>query len=129
MNCCICNKEIFEHGNSPHPIKGDVCCDVCNLDIVVPYRLFKTIKNNALNISTNKTLEIIKPQGDKFTLKELQKGVEGMIERYPIDLPGYLVFVNEEGFLLDLEYNKLANQIFNIDAVGNVMIVPEDLVE
>ena len=129
MKCCICKKDIFEHGNNPDPIKGEVCCNECNLDVVVPLRLFYLLNISGLVINTNKSIELVKPQNKTFNLKELQKCVEGKIERYPVELPGYIVYVNEEGFILDLEYNKMANKIYDIDAVGKVLIVPEGLLE
>lgn len=38
--CCICGKEIKGYGNNPSPIEGDLCCDECNLKVVLNYRLF-----------------------------------------------------------------------------------------
>lgn len=44
--CCICGKEFAGYGNSPYPVKDDdtdgkwnVCCDECNIKVVVPERL------------------------------------------------------------------------------------------
>ena len=129
MNCCICHKEIVKHGHSPKPLEGDICCNECNLNIVVPVRLFYALKDKALLITTKGNLELVKPQHKHFTLKELQKGVNGLIEGYPIDMTGYEVFVNEEGFIQELDYNRLASLIFGIDALGNVLIVPKELLE
>lgn len=40
--CCICGKEFTGYGNSPEPVKDEgVCCDDCNMTIVVPARLEK----------------------------------------------------------------------------------------
>ncbi|MDR2571535.1 MAG: hypothetical protein LBD23_14755 [Oscillospiraceae bacterium] len=49
--CGICKKEYEGFGNNPHPIEtisNDRCCDSCNINIVIPVRLFisKEIKNN-----------------------------------------------------------------------------------
>lgn len=41
--CCICGHYIIGEGNSPAPVEhhdGDVCCDECNANVVVPLRLF-----------------------------------------------------------------------------------------
>lgn len=38
--CCICNAPIINYGNDPYPIKEKgVCCDMCNIYIVVPKRI------------------------------------------------------------------------------------------
>lgn len=44
--CCICEKEFSGFGNNPYPVivnSGDgdfqYCCDRCNLQIVVPFRI------------------------------------------------------------------------------------------
>lgn len=38
--CCICGKKLEEYGNNPAPVKDDgLCCDKCNLEIVIPARM------------------------------------------------------------------------------------------
>lgn len=40
IKCCICGKEIEGYGNNPYPIKQDgLCCDSCNINIVIPARI------------------------------------------------------------------------------------------
>ena len=41
--CCICGHQFAGEGNNPVPVEhydGDVCCDECNTNIVIPLRLF-----------------------------------------------------------------------------------------
>lgn len=41
--CCICGRQFSGEGNNPAPVEhhdGDVCCDKCNANVVVPLRLF-----------------------------------------------------------------------------------------
>ena len=41
--CCICGCQFSGDGNNPVPVKhndGEVCCDKCNTNIVIPIRLF-----------------------------------------------------------------------------------------
>ena len=41
--CCICGHQFIGDGNNPSPVKhhdGDVCCDECNANVVIPLRLF-----------------------------------------------------------------------------------------
>jgi hypothetical protein len=41
MKCHICEKEMppNEYGNNSHPVSDGLCCDQCNLDVVIPARL------------------------------------------------------------------------------------------
>lgn len=44
VKCCICNAEIIGYGNNPYPVVNDensVCCDLCNMMVVIPRRLEK----------------------------------------------------------------------------------------
>ena len=41
--CCICGHQFAGEGNNPTPVEhhdGDMCCDECNANIVIPIRLF-----------------------------------------------------------------------------------------
>lgn len=38
--CSICGKEYFGYGNNAQPVNDGRCCDECNLNIVVPARVF-----------------------------------------------------------------------------------------
>lgn len=47
INCCICGKEIKRYGNNPWPIKKEgLCCDECNLEVVIPTRIKNMYKKN-----------------------------------------------------------------------------------
>lgn len=42
--CCICGEKlpIGKYGNNPEPVKpssSGVCCDKCNMQVVIPARL------------------------------------------------------------------------------------------
>lgn len=40
--CCLCGRQFNGEGNNPAPLvhhDGDVCCDECNANVVVPLRL------------------------------------------------------------------------------------------
>ena len=40
MKCCLCKKEIIDkYGNNAQPLKKGQCCDICNIDKVIPARL------------------------------------------------------------------------------------------
>lgn len=78
------------------------------------------------------------PQGAIYTLKELQEAVGGYIEMLRLE-DGYLMFINEEGAILDLPRNVMASVVCRAVAMypyiggddlrGNVLICHESLVE
>ncbi len=43
--CSICGKTFEEYGNNAQPVNNGVCCDKCNLEIVVPRRIQDSINN------------------------------------------------------------------------------------
>jgi hypothetical protein len=100
--CDICNKKFSGYGNNPAPLRASICCDECNLKIVMPLRFYESIKepSNALLFKQDGTITSIKPKDAYFTLKELQALLGGLIELYPKRLHDHLIVCNEEGFLL-----------------------------
>ena len=45
IKCVICGGIFEEYGNNAQPVKKGICCDNCNLTVVLPER-FKRIRNN-----------------------------------------------------------------------------------
>lgn len=42
IRCCICGRTMGGYGNNPAPFKEyGRCCDDCNTQYVIPYRLFQ----------------------------------------------------------------------------------------
>lgn len=61
------------------------------------------------------------------TIDRMQNWVGGYIELVPIQgKPEYVAIVNEEGLLLNLDYNENASSYAGIDLVGNVIICKRD---
>lgn len=129
QTCALCGRKITGKGNNPAPFSGDVCCNQCNDNAVVPLRAY-------LNGAQPKTLLTIEPNGvmiyvdveeEEASLKELQTLVGGYIEVYPKDDDRFVFIVDEEGLLKDKEYNHLANQLFGIDVVGPLVVCPKEL--
>jgi hypothetical protein len=57
------------------------------------------------------------------TIDRMQNWVGGYIELVPVQgKPDYVAIVNEEGLLLNLDYNENASSYAGIDLVGNVII-------
>ena len=129
--CDICDKKFTGYGNNPTPLRGSVCCDECNLKIVVPIRIYQSTKEptNALLFKQDGSVTKIKPKGTYFTLKELQTLVGGLIELYPKRLHDHLIVCNEEGLLLDLEPNDVFRKYANITLMGDVLLCPVAIFE
>lgn len=87
------------------------------------------MKDFALLLKPEGPFKKIKPKGKYFTLKELQDAVGGNIEIYPYPYADEFILVNEEGALLDLEYNINALDTLGIEVFGNVLIVPRAIFE
>jgi len=70
------------------------------------------------------TEEITPENGDKFSLKEMQKYVGGLIETVPLfQENGSHMFVNEEGLLQNLTYNATASMMAGQPLVGPAIVV------
>ena len=39
MDCIICHKKIIGMGNNASPVKKGICCDNCNIMVVIPIRI------------------------------------------------------------------------------------------
>lgn len=129
VKCSICGEEIKGDEHNALPVTYGVCCDQCNQNVVIPFRLYEFGRNTkeGLLISPDFKIKTIKPSSDKFSLRELQAEVDGYIEYYPTNNQKYHVIVNEEGLLMRLPMNKLSSNVFGIHAVGNVLIIPKKL--
>ena len=129
--CCICGEEFEGYGNNPAPVAGKVCCDKCNNNVIVPYRVFLTNldKGNCGLLVKKDGLELITPKKGKFTLKELQNFVGGYIEEEAQVLKGFITFADEGGKLKNKEFNELGYRLFETDLVGDFIIVPRKLVD
>jgi len=66
------------------------------------------------------TEAVVKPTGEKFSLKELQNLVGGLIEI--VHARGQLLIVDEEGLLKQKPYNSAASRFSGIHIVGDAVI-------
>lgn len=127
MKCIFCGKEIdTRQAHNAAPMKEGYCCEDCNAKVVLPFRVFLSTcerKDTALWVKPDR-FELVKPQGEYFTLKELQQAVDGYIELVPAPFDAYLAIANEDGILIGLPLNTLFEQAFGYKLVGNVLIVP-----
>ena len=44
VKCCLCSEVINGYGNVASPVKDGICCDNCNLTIVVPARMREALQ-------------------------------------------------------------------------------------
>ena len=128
--CNICGKDIIGYGNNSDPINCGLVCDDCNIDYVIPLRIFMSgyINEKVLLVKTNCELDIVEID-IKNTLKELQKLVGGLIEIYPKEDDKFFYVVDEEGICKNKEYNILAKTMFNIDVVGDLVVCVKELIK
>ena len=84
----------------------------------------------AVKIRDDYTIEYVSLVGSNtFTLEQLQKSVDGYIEVYPDRLfDNSIVFVDEEGLLKNKKPNILFKDLFNINIVGDAIIVPVTMI-
>jgi len=130
-SCAICGQLVDGYGSNPMPLRGDVCCDTCNINVVIPFRLFWSGNNpnHAMILGEDNSISFIKPQDKFFTLQQLQKAVKGYIEVHPEKVPKHLILVNEEGLLMKMKSNRLAELAFSVQVVGPTLICPAHLME
>ena len=46
--CCICGRLLHNNGNNARPYKDGICCDNCNMKIVVPARINYLMKGKKI---------------------------------------------------------------------------------
>lgn len=80
-------------------------------------------RNFALLVKKDRVI-VVKPDAEYFTLKELQKAVEGYIEIVASTYDGFVDVVNEEGHIKELYFNEIAYILTFKQYVGNVLICP-----
>ncbi|QDP66243.1 MAG: hypothetical protein Unbinned805contig1001_14 [Prokaryotic dsDNA virus sp.] len=54
--CVICGDTIIGYGHNPEPVKSEgICCDKCNNDVVLRFRLFNLgLSYTGIRSATNK---------------------------------------------------------------------------
>ncbi len=129
--CIITGKKIIGHTHEANPLADGKCSSDANYQAVLPYRLFLAEENKSktMLLNTDNTITLVKPKDKYFTLTELQTYVHGLIEMYPRLWKANYIICNEEGLLMDMEYNNLAKLILNVDLVGPVLVVPKHLID
>ena len=128
--CGICGEDIIGYGNNADPIKCGLVCDDCNIDYVIPVRVFLSglVDDKVLLIKTNCDLDFVEID-TKNSLKELQRLVGGLIEIYPKQDDKFFYIVDEESICKGKEYNFLAKVIFDIDIVGDLVVCVKNVIE
>lgn len=131
MKCSICNKSFNGKGNNSEPFKREKCCDECSLDIVVPLRIFLNGYNfnNLMIIQPNGKIKYNKLRDNKISLKQLQRLLKGIIEFYPKKDELFFYVVDEEGLIKGKQINKLAYELFDIKIVGDLLVIPKELIK
>lgn len=129
--CDICQKRFSEYGNNPCPFSGSVCCDKCNEKLVVPMRIYESIKepSSAVLFKIDGTLERIKPKDKHFTSEELQILVKGKFGIYPEKIKGHLIICNEKVISTKFAPNHLFKKYSEFTLVSDVLLCPKSILE
>jgi hypothetical protein len=96
--------------------------------------MFELKKDAMTVIEPTGKVAYVKPVGKMFTLKELQgalmeTGQQNYIEFAPNNIDGYVVIVDEEGLNKELPINSHYFAKYKQFLAGNVLIVPNHLVD
>lgn len=76
----------------------------------------------AVKIGTDNILRMVRPNSYKFTLEELNNGVNGFIE--PVKMGPLWVMYSEEAKINGEPLNKVASFFFDVAIHGTVLVVP-----
>lgn len=93
-------------------------------------KIIRSIRDNiAVLLTDDYRIKYVEPLNKKiFGLQELQDFVGGFIEIYPEEIiKNTTLFVDEDGLLKKRVYNQLAKDLFGLDLVGNILFVPNNL--
>ena len=60
MKCCLCNEDAGKYGNNADPITNGRCCDLCDLEFVIPERIHRIELNERLKILKDESLKKLK---------------------------------------------------------------------
>ena len=84
------------------------------------------------HLRANNEAPLIEPEGETWTLKELQDLVGGYIQIVALpNHPGKILVINENGKLIDLPYNKNASDLWypTDPIVGDAVLTESELIE
>ena len=129
--CPICGAKIQGMGNNAYPLFEGICCDKCNSEKVIPFRLLisQFNKDDLIVITTGNTIYKKDLKEGNLSLKETQELVGGYIEVYPYENELYYVFIDEDGLLKNGDFNPLAKRYLDIDVVGTVVLYPKEYIK
>ena len=77
MKCSICGEPIFGYGNNAEPINDGLCCDVCNIEKVIPARL-KEFGSDQME--SPKQIKTDEEDNRPWWVKESQRGWHNLIK-------------------------------------------------
>ena len=86
---------------------------------------------SSYHLKANNEAPLIEPEGETWTLKELQELVGGYIEIVAApNHPGRVLVINEEGKLKGLPFNKNATDLYIYEPiVGDAVITLSELID
>lgn len=91
-------------------------------------RIIDLLKDKAVIIKTNYTIEEKTPKDKSFSLDELQAAVDGYIDVYPQRvITNTFMFIDEDAKEKNKIKNVLVDDLFGVEVLGDVIIAPYKL--
>lgn len=86
---------------------------------------------SSYHLKANGEAPLVEPEGETWTLKELQALVGGYIELVPVsNHPDKVLVINEDGRLHSLPLNRNASQLYQRDIiVGDAVVTLSELID
>ena len=85
---------------------------------------------SSYHLKANDEAPLVEPEGETWTLDELQELVGGYIELLGVPSKDRVLVVNEDGRLKGLPFNKNATDLYQRDTiVGDAVITMKELIE
>jgi hypothetical protein len=85
---------------------------------------------SSYHLKANNEAPLVEPEGETWTIKELQELVGGHWELLGVPSKDRVLVVNELGKLLNLPLNKNATDLYQRDTiVGDAVITMKELIE
>lgn len=107
--CSICGKEFTGYGNNAEPINNGICCDECNVDIVIQRRINEYFEND---LSKKKNVNENDVDCVKKNVASKEECIEFVVEF--LDIKHFMVTENAklEAKYSGTEYKEMRSKLF-----------------
>lgn len=125
--CSICGKEFEGFGNNAEPVNDGICCDKCNMEVVIPRRLADLNKKEPVDVKQKVKdflNEFYKIKYDMILKEKLEevRDVNGPSDEF-IDK----LFKETSRKMYDMAKDKLDDDVVQGILFGYIGVVDDDL--